>query len=338
MHHEHLASEQVTVAAESTTASEFGLIDWIRRNLPPGPKDLVVGLGDDCAVWNHGGDSILLKVDSLVEGRHFQRRDPGGPGHATPEQIGRKALARAVSDIAAMGGVPRFALAAAVIPQGAGSTLREGILHGMRDAGMEFGVTLVGGDTTAGGSDQALVLSITVIGEMQGLKPVLRRGAKSGDALYVTGRLGGSIVDRHLSFTPRVAEGRWLAEHGISAMMDISDGLAQDLWQLTRESKVGAVVGFGQIPVSEDALEAGGGDGNAARWSALTDGEDYELLFTIDEMRAPELDKAWPFPIPLTRIGQVTPLRKGELPGEGMWIEVNGEMRRLGRMGYEHQL
>lgn len=343
-HHERrrgqhaVSSEDVTAKAESSTASEFGLIDWIRRNQPRPPADLAAGIGEDCAVWNHGGDAVLLKVDSLVEGRHFQRRDPGAPGHATPEQIGRKALARAVSDIAAMGGIPRFALVAAVLPQGAGPALREGITHGLTGAGQAFGVALIGGDTTATAADHSVVLGVTVIGEMKGVKPVLRRGARAGDAVYVTGKLGGSIVDRHLTFVPRLAEGRWLAEFGISAMLDVSDGLAQDLWQLTRESKVGAVIGFDQIPVSEDALESGGGDSVAARWAALTDGEDYELLFTVDEFRAADLDRAWPFSTPLTRIGQVTPLRKGEAPGEGNWIEVGGEMRRLERLGYEHQL
>lgn len=324
--------------APSPTATEFGFISWIRDSLPAMPADVKVGPGDDCAVWTHGGDSILLKVDSVVEGRHFQRKDPGFPGHALPEQIGRKAIARAVSDIAAMGGVPRLALCAAVIPAGSGAALREGIFHGTTEACAEFGIAMVGGDTSAGTAEQGVILSVTLVGEMKGLKPVLRSGAKPGDAVYVTGRLGASIEGRHLDFDPRVAEGRWLAQFGVSAMMDVSDGLAQDLWQITRESKVGAVVSFGHIPLTEDAIAAAAGDKVAARWAALQDGEDYELLFTLDEMRAPRLELEWPFPLQLTRLGQVTPLRPGDAPGEGTWIEVGGEMRRLGRMGYEHQL
>lgn len=323
------------VSRRTAVVDEFTHIDWIVSQLPKPPADLLVGPGDDCAVWQCGERIVLLKVDSLLEASHFQRTDPAAPGYATPEQIGRKAIARAVSDIAAMGGVPRHVLVAGVVPQGGGRALREGLVHGMLDACNEFEITLAGGDTTPAAADVPLMLSVTLVGEMQsGVRPVLRSGAKHGDAIFVTGALGGSVSARHLSFKPRIAEGQWLAKLGVGSMIDVSDGLAQDLWQIARASGVGATISLGQLKPSEDALEAAAGDALAARRSALSDGEDYELLFTANEDLSRKIERDWPFDTPLSRIGQMTPLREGEKPGQGLWLEDRGQIGALATKGW----
>ncbi|MGE0431206.1 MAG: thiamine-phosphate kinase [Planctomycetota bacterium] len=279
---------------------EFGYINWIRdqQRRAAAAEGVRVGPGDDCAVVRGPDNQTdwLLTTDMMLEGSHFDLAT------APPDAVGYKLLAVSVSDIAAMGGVPMFALTSVGFPHAPDEALREGLYRGLERAAAAFGVSLVGGDVTAFRSATApLVLSLALTGRMDdGVAPVLRSGAKPGQLVYVTGALGGSLASgRHLSFVPRVAEGRWLAARGLAtSMLDISDGLAGDVAHICEESGVGVVITASRLPVHN----------GVTLHQALTDGEDFELLFTVDPARADELERSWPFgpAVGLSRIGHIT--------------------------------
>jgi thiamine-monophosphate kinase len=249
------------------------------------------GVGDDCAVIQdcHPRHCLLLKTDAIVEGRHFTRQTP-------PQLIGRKALARVLSDFAAMGGTPQYALVTLGLPSSYPTARIQKIYAGLTRLAERYKVNLVGGETTR---TLELILSISALGETRGHAPILRSGAKAGDHLYVTGNLGKTQTRKHLHFIPRLAEGHWLAQHKIaSAMMDLSDGLGTDLPRLARQSKVGYTVETAHLPLTRGAT-----------WQqACSDGEDYELLFTVPSKKDGILRRTWPFRTKLTRIGQITRL------------------------------
>jgi thiamine-monophosphate kinase len=291
----------------------------------------IVGPGHDCAVVAAPeGGMVLLKVDQLVEGRHFKTGTP-------LDLIARKAVARPVSDIAAAGGTPTAALAAVILPPGFAQA--DALFDAMARWAEGFGCPLVGGDI-ARGSDGAterrsdegksgLVLSVTVMGAPHAARgPVLRSGARVGDGLYVTGALGGSLdrgtgLGRHLTFEPRLAEARWLCDTlgaGLHAMMDISDGLGRDAARLAETSGVRVRIEAGAIPRS----------GGVADWrAAASEGEDYELLLAAGAAvppRCPETGTA------ITRIGVIE-------AGAGCVIVEGGEGGRefdASGMGWEH--
>ena len=253
-------------------------------------RDVRVGIGDDCAVIGRPRDAswLLLKTDAVVEGVHFLPSED-------LRRVGWKALCRALSDIAAMGGTPRHALITiAVSPQREVADLRA-LYAGLRQAARKFGVSIVGGETSR--SPGPLFVNIALTGDVARAHCTLRSGGRPGDALYVTGRLGGSRRGGHLDFTPRLAEARWLVAHcKIRAMMDVSDGLAADLPRLATASRCGFELWCEAIP-------------RAARCTieqALGDGEDYELLFAIAPRDTARLEREWKSAFPrlaLTRIG-----------------------------------
>lgn len=228
---------------------------------------VVVGPGDDAAVLDLGAGT-LVTVDQLVEGRHFDA------GSATIDQIARKAVARSVSDIAAMGGTPTCALATGCLPSGFAKA--DELFDRMAQWGRHWGCPLVGGDIAV--SDGPMVLTVTVIGRAHERRgAVLRSSARAGDAVYVTGAFGGSLASgRHLSFEPRVVEGAWLCDAlggSLHAMVDVSDGLGRDAGRVARASGVGLVIDAAALPLHP----------GVATWrAAASDGEDYELLFTTD--------------------------------------------------------
>jgi thiamine-monophosphate kinase len=272
---------------------EDRLVAELTRALPLG-ADVRVGAGDDCAVIGKPRDKRwqLLKADAVVEGVHFLATDE-------PHRVGRKALCRALSDIAAMGGVPLHALVTvAASPEVKVATLHA-LYAGLRDAAQRFAVSIVGGETSR--SPGPLFINITLTGGVERKHCTLRSGGKPRDALYVTGQLGGSRAGKHLDFTPRLAEARWLVAHApIHAMMDLSDGLAADLPRLATASGCGFRLDETAIPRSP----------GATLQQALTDGEDFELLFAISPRAAKKLERAWrrKFPkLPLSRIGSLTP-------------------------------
>ena len=213
--------------------NEFELIARLTRSLPTNDS-VVVGAGDDCAVLECGDPQrqLLFKTDAVVEGIHFTKETP-------PEKIGRKALARALSDIAAMAGTPNAALVTIALPKNFSPEFVEKIYAGMNALAAQHGVAIVGGETTT--NPERVLISISLTGFVPRGKAVSRSGAKVGDAIFVTGELGGSLAGKHLDFEPRLAEARWLAEHfPIHALMDVSDGLAGDLPHILRASGVGA--------------------------------------------------------------------------------------------------
>ncbi len=276
-----------TVAA----LGEDVLVSKILRSLPP-CSHAVVPPGDDCAVvaFEHGW-LLVLKTDAVIEGVHFNADTP-------PAKVGRKAIARCLSDMAAVAAEPREALITLAIPQSTPAGWVKDFYRGATKIARQFAVCLVGGETAA--SVNSIFVSVAMTGRVKKPAPITRSGGQPGDALLVTGRLGGSIEGHHLDFMPRVAEARWLASNfPPHAMMDLSDGLASDLPRLARASGCGWSLDESRIPISP---------GSTIR-QALCDGEDYELLLALPPVAATACLRQWPkvFPrVPLTVIGSLT--------------------------------
>lgn len=286
--------------------SELGedrVIAQLTKNLPLS-KAVQVGIGDDCAVIGSSADKQweLLKTDSLVEGVHFTP-------DADPKRIGWKALARAVSDIAAMGGVPTYAMITIAVSPEREFAWVKSIYSGIKEVAKRFKISIVGGETSR--SPGPLFLSISLAGTVSRKECVLRSGGRAGDALYVTGRLGGSIRGKHLTFLPRIEEAQWLVKHfRPNAMMDLSDGLGADLPRLARSSKTGFEISPESLPLNPGCTPE----------NALSDGEDFELLFAISRSKTSGLEAAWSkrFPkLALTRIGELTAKRSSSISKYG---------------------
>lgn len=282
------------------TLGEIGERALLERLLPrlPGRPDLIVPAGDDCAVVRLGPKwDGLLKSDAVVEGVHFLADAPA-------QKIGHKALARVLSDFAAMGAEPQHALVNLVAPAATPVHRIEQVYQGLARLARRWGVSLAGGETVRG---PVLELHVFASGRVAHGRAVLRAGAQPGDVIYVTGSLGGSILGRHLNFAPRLREGQWLAARGwATAMIDISDGLATDLRHLAEASGVGAQIEPGRVPVSAAARRLR--DGRTPQEHAWCDGEDFELLFTVPARRCGAFEKAWlrVFPLRLSRLGVMT--------------------------------
>ena len=307
--------------------NEFDLIALVTRRLAT--NDTVrVGPGDDCAVLDLGVPDqwVLFKTDAVVEGIHFTRE-------AAPEQIGHKALARCLSDFAAMAGTPSAAVITLALPGDYDVKFVEAIYAGMNRLAQRHQVAIVGGETTS--NPERLLLSLAVIGTVPRERCVLRSGAKSGDAIFVTGELGGSLRGRHLDFEPRLPEARWLAEHfSIHAMIDLSDGLAGDLRHLLNAGNVGAELLQDAIPISREAkLHAREHpSAKAPLAAALSDGEDFELLFTLAARDAVPLRDAWQkqFPdVKLSCIGKIT-------AAPGLRLRTRNGIQPVTEHGYVH--
>jgi len=297
---------------------EFEYIAWLRSRTPADPR-VLIGPGDDCAALVPTARPLLVTTDVLMDGTDFVLGEVG------PRRAGRKAMAANLSDIAAMAGTPTAAVVGAVLPRGAGELARE-LYLGLRDVADSFGVALVGGDTNSWNGP--LVISVTALGEVTPRGAVRRSGAKPGDWLFVTGPLGGSILGRHLDFTPRVREA--LALHAaveLHAMLDISDGLAADLNHICAESNCGAVLIAEAIPISGAARELSRTSGKSALEHALGDGEDFELLFAVSAEDGAKLLAA---PVPVVKIGACVE--------SGLWLETNGRRENLAPTGWVHDL
>ena len=302
---------------------DIGEINLIKR-LSKGirlDKSVIRGAGDDTAVINWTkGKYLLFTSDMLIEDTHFKRGLT--PFCATPFQIGWKTLGRNISDIAAMGGTPRYALVSIGLNPRSPVSLADGIYKGLKALADRFGVNIVGGDTAR--SDK-LVIDISLIGEVERKNLVTRGGAKKGDVILVTGSIGGSIKGKHLNFIPRVEEARRLVKNfRINSMIDISDGLELDLWRILDASKAGARIYQNAIPLSKDA-------GSFAR--AMTEGEDFELLFTmtVGEARRFFRTKLADMKTPVTLIGEILHRKYGY-----KLIKPDGSIMTLGPKGYLH--
>ena len=307
--------------------NEFQLIARLTQALPTNPA-VIVGTGDDCAVLDLGvpGKCFLFKTDAVVEGIHFTRETP-------PEKIGHKALARVLSDVAAMAGTPIAALVTIALPKTFEPDFIAAIYDGLNLLARAHGVAIVGGETTT--NPERILISIALLGSAVSGKIPLRSGAKVGDAIFVTGFLGGSIEGRHLDFAPRLAEARWLVEHfPIHALIDVSDGLAGDLRHLLQGAGVGAVLLKTSIPVSAAAKSRARASSTAkpAVIAALTDGEDFELLFSVAPGDAVRLMDGWKKQFPetkLTCIGKI-------VTGEGILLNDKYGSQTFHGDGYVH--
>ena len=286
--------------------NEFDVIRSLSEKLPSPPPEIIVAVGDDCAVLRLGEVLWVAAADMLIEGRHFKE-------WASPEDVGYKAVAVNVSDVAAMGGVPRFVLASGGALE-AETTLHcmEGVLRACED----FGVYPLGGDTT--GAD-LLTVDVSILGQLAHA-PVLRSGARPGDLLAVTGELGASVagllalengdtgqerlVKKHLRPEPRVGSGRAAARLGAHAMIDLSDGPASDVRHLCELSRAGCRVDLGLLPVAGDTREYLRSSGRDPEIVAATGGEDYELLIAASEEVVEALVAE--SETPATVIGEVT--------------------------------
>jgi thiamine-monophosphate kinase len=279
---------------------EDALIASLLRELPASRKLI----GDDCAVVEFGGakNLLVLKTDCVVERIHFQES-------TNPERVGWKAMMRALSDFAAVSALPQFALVTLIAPATRSTSWVQNLYRGLKRAALKFHVAIVGGETSA--ISGPAVISVSVLGFVEKGRRISRADGKRGDDLFVTGRLGGSLRGKHLRFVPRIKESRWLTKNfRVHAMMDLSDGLGADLPRLVKASKLGFKIDKEKLPLAPGSRIN----------NAISDGEDYELLFAISPCDRARLQKAWRrrFPkLALTRIGKLVSrfeIRDSKLP------------------------
>lgn len=288
---------------------EAGILDLIEKRLQRlgvsslGPVGAILGFGDDCASFRVDKSfHILLSTDLLIEGVHF-RKD-----YFSPYQLGYKALAVNISDIAAMGGIPEYALIGISIPSGLSISFVEELYDGLIKTGEEYGIRVIGGDTV--GSTGPVMVSITILGAVEEGNMVTRKGAKHGNRIMITGELGSAmlgfeilegwegmgkeeksddesndfrrICDRFIHPVPRIKEARVIAQkHLATSMIDLSDSLSQDLTHICRSSEVGARIKKGSLPIAPDVKKLVNARGKDPFLYALTGGEEYEILFTV---------------------------------------------------------
>jgi len=314
--------------------SEQSIIDFLKRTAAVGPA-VEVGIGHDAAVVRSpAGEGLVLKSDQTIEEVHFVRREQ------PLELVGRKALARVLSDLGAIGARPIACLCSLALPDDVTESDVHALLGGLLELAKRDSVSLVGGDLSR--SPKGIVVDVSALGFLEGRAPMLRSGAKAGDLLVVTGPLGGSREGWHLSFEPRWRLGMALAASGaVHAALDVSDGLARDVHHLCRESQVGARIELGSLPLRELA-----GGRRATIEQALQDGEDFELLLAVapdrlaglskfdrhrKELRLPEETSL--SLLALTAIGQVTAASAGVVA-----VDAKGNVTALPPGGYQHQL
>jgi thiamine-monophosphate kinase len=305
-------------------ADEFELIRWVRSRINGAPN-VPIGPGDDCAALRlPDGNVLLVTTDMVVAGVHFS------PDAATPFQVGHKAMARGLSDIAAMAGEALAVVVALAAPRSMAAEYFQELFRGMTAVLDLFNVRLIGGDISSG--DLPLTLTVTALGAGVETALVRRSGARVGDMLLVTGDLGGSPLGKHLDFLPRLAEAKWLRTQAEPhAMIDVSDGLAADAAHLAEESQVAIEIWEEAVPVSAAAREAAARSGGTPVEHALHDGEDYELLFTLPSRDAERLMRLPDPPVKLSCIGEI-------VAGAGLFIRRRGEERRpLSAEGWVHQ-
>lgn len=318
---------------------EFGFISRIREKSLVSPS-VLLGIGDDAAATIMTSGMILLSTaDMLAEGIHFDL------AWSDPASLGRKSLAVNLSDIAAMGGIPRYALLSVAIPPSLSLEFMESFINGFLEQAGDFGVSLIGGDTSS--SKNGLVINVTLLGEQYPEKIARRSGAAVGDLICISGTLGdsalglqllkagclsGEAVRRHLDPVPRVALGRALAERDIpSAMIDVSDGLCADLGHILESSSKGARVRSDAIPLSGSFTSSVAKSSPDYYRLPLSGGEDYELLFTLHPSKLEYAqDAAAAAGTPVTVIGEIS-------KEAGLFIaKSDGSSYDMISSGYDH--
>lgn len=311
--------------------SEFELIDRLRKKIPrrlQGP----LGIGDDAGVLPGAGTGLprpcILTTDTIVEGVDFRF------GEISPERAGRKSLAVNLSDVAAMGAQPVAFVVALGIPKNLSEHWIEKFYEGMIGLAKRYSVHCVGGDISRA---REFFVSITLVGREGKGSIVTRAGARPGDWIAVTGSLGGSILGRHFRFEPRIWEGLFLSyRFHPHSMIDISDGLVQDLGHILKASRVGAQLDLDQIPVSSDAQKLARRNFQKALEHALTDGEDFELLFTIPAARRKRLESEWRKHFPRVRLSWIGRIQTRREKIEWCWKGKRIPPPRLKKAGFAH--
>ena len=300
---------------------ENRLLNRILLHVPRGEgRRVFAGSADDCAIVEipRSKKYLVLKTDCVVEGVHFVRG-------TNALDVGWKAMMRPLSDFAAASAVPQFALITLIVPEQTRVAWVRGLYRGLRRAANRFDVSIVGGETS--NTPGPIAISVTVIGFVEKSRATARHGGRSGDDLFVTGRLGGALKQKHLKFVARIAESRWLTKNfSIHAMMDLSDGLGADLPRLARASKVAFDIELQHLPVARGAKID----------NAISEGEDYELLFAVSPRDRNRLERDWRrnFPeLPLTRIGSLN--RKSSVTDAKRRSGFPFAIRKLPR-GYVH--
>jgi thiamine-monophosphate kinase len=280
---------------------EDRLLDHLSSRLSLG-KEVVNGPGDDCAMveTRDHRNLLVLKTDCVVAGVHFLPT-------ANALDVGWKAMMRPLSDFAATSAVPQSALITLIAPEQTNVEWVERLYRGLGRAAKRFKVSIVGGEMS--GTTGPVAISVSVVGFVERDRCLSRRGGKVGDDLFVTGRLGGAVKQKHLQFIPRIVESRWLTRNfPIHAMMDLSDGLGADLPRLAKASQVGFAIEIENLPLARGAKVD----------NAISEGEDYELLFAVSPRERNRLERDWrrKFPkLPLTRIGRLNPKSESALGG-----------------------
>lgn len=324
---------------------EFGLIERLLARLGASGEGVVVGPGDDAAAIRVGEATVLATADLLLEGVHFEI------GLSSPADVGWKALAVNLSDIAAMGGTPRFALVSLGAPAATPSATLEEIYAGLAECADAFSVAVVGGDTVR--SDR-LILSLAVVGEPGAAGIVTRSGAVPGSTVWVTGAVGGAaaglalmraspsdpsasellerfphLADAHRRPLPRLREGSAAARAGATAMIDVSDGMAGDVGHVCDASGVGVRLEAGSVPLAAGVTETADWAGEDPVSFALGGGDDYELLIALPRERSDELRREIG-PVSLTAIGEFT------AGNDAVLDRGDGRIEPLSKLGWDH--
>ncbi len=312
-----------------TSIGEFELIKRLtstNKNNTSKSKKILVGIGDDCAVIKFGNKNLCITTDSLVEDVHFSKK------WFTPEQIGMKAIEVNVSDVAAIGGIPKYAMISLVLKESEQIEFLDGIYKGIYKTAEKYKVEIIGGNTSHGSQN---VIDVTMFGNVQ--NPVTRKGAKIGDLIFVTGELGRAAAGLRL-FQKRISGFDSLKKSFLepmaqldksilfsgyaNSMIDISDGLGSDLWHICEQSNVGAGIHKEKIPLTIETKKASQIIGKNPFDLALYGGEDYHLLFTVSRKNASKIKGAY-------YLGEITREKT-------IFLKSNGKRELIKRKGYNH--
>lgn len=305
---------------------ETTLIRWLQSRAASQPGRIKLGIGDDAAILSGTANGIVVTADLIAEGTHFRQAE------CSPQQIGRKAMAVNLSDLAAMAARPMAAFVSLLLPKSSSDDDVIELMQSMSDLAREFDCEIAGGDTNTW--DGGLAINVTLLGEVTSRGPLLRSGAKPGDVLLVTGSLGGSLAGHHFDFTPRVQEALALHEnYELNAGMDLSDGIGLDLRRLCEASSCGAEIDAAALPSSQAARDLSKSESEVVR-RCLGDGEDFELLFSASPTEAERILAAQPLEVPITAIGRCT--SRQEDGAANVWLIENDKKIPMPELGFEH--